>query len=167
MPRTNIIDSRNALLEDLLSARQAVLQVVLDLPTERLDEIFLGEWSVKDLLAHLSGWDVANLQAVQEILAGQYPTFFQYYDKDWRSYNARLVKMYKIEPFNALMAEVESSHQALISLLVTLSPDAIMNGKAKSPRGRTVTIRNLLRAETSDERQHAEQVRAWFGLSGE
>lgn len=28
---------------------------------ERQDEVFLGIWSVKDLLAHLAGWDVTNI----------------------------------------------------------------------------------------------------------
>jgi hypothetical protein len=56
------------------------------------------------------GWDTTNLQAIQEILAGQYPTFSQYFDRDWQSYNARLVEQYKKDPFAELLAEVERSH---------------------------------------------------------
>jgi hypothetical protein len=57
------------LVEDLVSARSAVLEAVDLLPASYMDEIFLGSWSVKDLLAHLVGWDVTNLQAVQGMLS--------------------------------------------------------------------------------------------------
>ena len=68
-----------------------------ELPPLLHDQVLLGIWTIKDLLAHLIGWDFTNLQAIQQILAGQYPTFFKYYDKDWQSYNARLVLEYRVE----------------------------------------------------------------------
>ena len=153
-------DHKRLWIDELVAARRSLLEAVNELPVERLDEVFLGSWSIKDLLAHLVGWDITNLQAIQEILAGQYPGFFQFYDKDWQSYNARLVGQYKIEPFAGLLAEVDASHRQLIEYLETLSAGELVDGKARSPKGRTITIRGLLRAEASDERQHAGQVRA-------
>ena len=155
-------DHKRLWIDGLITARRSLLEAVKELPVERLDEVFLGSWSVKDLLAHLVGWDITNLQAVQEILAGQYPGFFQFYDKDWQSYNARLVEQYKKEPFVDLLAEVDASHRQLITFLETLDAGELINGKARNPKGRTITIRGLLRAEASDERQHAGQVKAFF-----
>jgi hypothetical protein len=165
MPRHSISEKRHHLILDLASVRQDLLQTVSAVPLERLDTHFLGEWSVKDLIAHLIGWDHTNLRAIQEILAGQYPTFFESYDKDWQSYNARLVEKYTLEPFSALLAAVDTSHQQLLTFAESLAPDLVFNCKVKSTTGRTVTIRNLLRAEANDERRHAEQVRAWLGLA--
>jgi uncharacterized damage-inducible protein DinB len=150
-------------IDELVAARRSLLEAVRALLGARQDEVFLGTWSVKDLLAHLVGWDATNLKAVQEILSGQYPAFFQFYDKDWHSYNARLVERYKIEPFAALLAEVEDSHRQLVGFLESLSAAELVGGKARSAKGRTVTIRGLLRAEANDERQHAGQVSAFFG----
>jgi hypothetical protein len=157
--RKTINDRKREILADLVAARRDILEVVAALPPERVDEIFLGEWTVKDLIAHLIGWDATNRQAVMEILAGQSPTFFQYYDKDWQSYNRSLVAKYKLEPFAALLATVENSHHELISFLDSIPAKELLNSKARTTRGRTVTIHNLLRAEARDERVHAEQVR--------
>lgn len=41
-------------------ARQAC-EYVAGAAQGKKDEIFLGDWSVKDLLAHLVGWDYTNL----------------------------------------------------------------------------------------------------------
>jgi hypothetical protein len=121
----------------------------------------MGEWSAKDLIAHLIGWDFTNLAAVQEILDGRYPGFFQYYDKDWRSYNARLVEEYKVEPFSALLVEVEDSHHQLVSFLEASPAEQVVGGKARNITGRTISIRSLLRYEGRDEIDHASQVRAF------
>ena len=100
---------RRKLVDELATARRSLLKTVGALPSERLDEVFLGTWSVKDLLA-----------------------------------------------------EVEASHRQLVAFLESLSAGELVNGVARSPKGRTITIRGLLRAEASDERQHAEQVKTFF-----
>ncbi len=56
MPRT-VEDRQQKLIIGLKAARRMVLDAVAMLPDERLDEVFLGDWSVKDLIAHLVGWD--------------------------------------------------------------------------------------------------------------
>jgi hypothetical protein len=160
-PRRTLEDKKNEFIDGLVTARRAVLAAVQSLPANRMDEIFLGTWTVKDLLAHLAGWDFTNLQAVQEILAGQRPTFFRYFDQDWHTYNQQLVEQYRIEPWPALWAEVNDSHEQLISFLRGLSAQELVNGKTRSEKGRTVTIRNLLLSEAGDERRHAEQVAAF------
>lgn len=166
--RKTIEDHKNELIDALVAARNGVMKAVASLPPDRVDKIFLGVWSVNDLLAHLVGWDYTNLQAVQEILAGRYPTIFQNYDKDWRSYNARLIEEYKpvgsngSESFSIILDETADSHKRLVSFLESLSAENLVNGKARSEKGRTITIRNLLRAEANDERVHSEQIIAFF-----
>lgn len=153
---------KKQLITDLISARQAIFAEITTLPEERLDQPCIGIWCVKDLLAHLIGWDYTNIQSVQEILAGQRPTFFRYYDQDWRSYNAHLVETYRKEAFQELCKDAEISHTRLVILLQSLSAEEVVNGKSPPEQGRTITIRNLLKSETSDERKHAEQLHAIF-----
>jgi len=155
-------EKKRELIDGLLAARSSILEMVLALSPEQRDVVYLGEWSVKDLLAHLVGWDITNFQAVNQILKGVYPSFFQFYDKDWRSYNARLVAEYKVEPFEALLAELYDSHQQLIACLEALPASDLLNRKVLRANGRSVTIRNLLKAEATDESQHALQLREFF-----
>lgn len=151
-----------ALINGLVDARRSLILAAREVPVDQRNAIFLGTWCIKDLLAHLVGWDFTNTQAIQEILSGKAPSFFTFYDKDWQSYNARLVQEYRIEPFEALLEEAANSHAQFIEYLQSLSADVIVNGKGRSPKGRTITIRNLLTAETSDEDKHLEQVRAFI-----
>jgi hypothetical protein len=154
-------DDKNVLLADLIAARENLLAVVSSLPPGCQDASCIGTWSVKDLVAHLVGWDLTNLQAVNEILAGQRPSFFQYYDPDWQHFNARLVETYRKEPFDALLSAAADSHQQFLAFLQSLPPDTVLKGKSPKELGRSVTIRNLLLSEAADERKHCEQVLAF------
>ena len=60
-----MIEKKSSLLSGLASARSSILQSVKLIPLDREDELFLGFWSIKDLIAHLEGWDDTNLQAIQ------------------------------------------------------------------------------------------------------
>ena len=159
-----IEEHKNRLIVELTAARASVLDTIRLVPPGREDEVFLGIWSIKDLLAHLEGWDFTNLQAISEILAGQAPTFFQFFDKDWHSYNARLVQQYKRDSFSELLVDVNASHLRLVGYLQTLTAPEIVTGKFKRPNGRTITVKNLLVAETRDELVHAQQVRETFKI---
>lgn len=143
---------KNAIIAGLLEARSKLLAEVRFLPAGAEDEVFLGTWSVKDLLAHLIGWDVTNLEAVGEILAGKKPAFWQHYDRDWQSYNARLVAEHKQDDLAELLTSIEASHRRLIDFLDSVPADDYT---------RNTKIGRLLRTEARDEEEHCRQVRAF------
>lgn len=60
-------------LQGVREARRAVLAAAAAVPLEATDTVFLGEWSVKDIIAHIIGWDYANIEAVRAVLAGSCP----------------------------------------------------------------------------------------------
>jgi hypothetical protein len=144
---------KDRIISGLVKARKRILASASLLSSAQQSEIFLGEWSVKDLLAHLAGWDYTNREAVQEILAGKKPSFLQYYDRDWRSYNARLVQEYKRDDWAELVALVEESHRSLIDFLQTVPAEAYVKRKR---------ISSLLRVEIKDEGTHHRQVAQFF-----
>ncbi len=154
-------EQKQMIIDDLAAARNTLLAVVRDLPPDSQDTPCIGTWTVKDLVAHLVGWDFTNLQAIKEILTGQRPSFFQYHDTDWRSYNAQLVETYRIEPLEALLESAAASHQQLVAFLQGLPPAVVLEGKSPKEQGRVITIRRLLNAEAQDERKHRDQVQAY------
>ena len=155
-------ERKRALIDGLAAARAHVLEAVRAVPPERGAEVFLGTWSILDLLAHLEGWDFTNLQAVQEILGGTPPSFFQYADKDWASYNQRLVATYRRGSLEQMLAEVGDSHRRLVDTLESLPAREVALGKVRRETGRSVSVAALLRAEARDEEKHAGQVRGYF-----
>ena len=160
--RKNAVDRKNDLINDLIEARQSLLAAVQSVPTGQVDQPCIGVWGVKELLAHLIGWDETNRMAVQEILAGEQPSFFSRYDTDWRTFNAALVAQHRKDSLKTMISDAELSHVQLMEYLQSLTADEVLKGKSPREKGRPVTIHNLLRAEAEDERKHAEQVRSFL-----
>jgi hypothetical protein len=148
-------------LQALRDARQAVLAAAAAVPPEATDTVFLGEWSSQDIIAHLIGWDYANMQAAQAILAGELPAFYAHHDHDWRSFNAELVRRYRLERYEATIQAAWESHQALYDLVATIPAEEFERDHGVRFRGYKVTITRLLAADSKDGQTHARQLRGF------
>ena len=146
-------------ISELVEARRRILEVASSLSPAQQDEVFLGVWSIKDLLAHLVGWDFANLEAAQAVLAGKVPAFYAHHDRDWKTFNARLVAEHKKDDFALLLASVEDSHQVLIDFLETIPAEEFDRDRGIRFRRYKVTIARLLQAEAKDEAEHYTQIK--------
>jgi hypothetical protein len=155
--------------DDIISAltevRRKILHMAYTLPREKQGEVFLGEWSAQDLLAHLVGWDHTNMAATKSILSGELPEFYSHHDRDWASYNAFLVERHKTEDYAELLHSVEASHRALVDLLATVPADEFEKDRGVRYKRYKVTIARLLQAEAEDEEEHYRQIRE-FAESG-
>ncbi len=150
---------KQQLLRELAEARASLLEAARALPTAAQYRVFLGIWSPADLLAHLVGWDKANLTAVQELLRGELPGFYAHYDADWRTFNAGLVARYRRDDFAALLADVEQSHRELVALLAGIPAEEMVRDRGLRFRGWQITIERLMLLEVKDDREHAPQLR--------
>lgn len=150
---------KRALIEGLRAARQAVHDALIAVPPEHFDDQALDDWSIRDVLAHLSGWDFTLVKAAREIQAGDLPAFYQYWDKDWRSYNALLVSLYKRADAAQQVAALEDSHARLVDYLETVPADAIPADHGARFKDEPVTIQGLIDKETRDEHIHAARIR--------
>ncbi len=149
---------KGQLMADLEAVRRDILQAASALSVEQQDEVFLGTWSVKDLLAHLAGWDHANLEAAQAILAGRMPAFYAHHDRDWKTFNARLVVEYRRDDFAELVALVEDSHRQLSDFLQRIPAEDLVRDVGLRAGRYKVIIDRLLQVEVNDERKHCAQI---------
>lgn len=156
---------KEQVVSSLVETRQKLLTEISSLPNEQSDQVFLGIWSVKDLLAHLIGWDFANLEAVKSVQDGQVPTFYEHHDRDWQTYNAMLVEKYKKNSVGELLTRAKTSHEKLIKLLQTIPPENFNKDFGARFHGYKVTVQRLLEAEMKDEQTHLQQIIDFFGKS--
>jgi hypothetical protein len=156
---------KEQVISELVEARRKVLAAASSLSPAERDEVFLGVWSMKDLLAHLVGWDFTNREAAREILAGELPGFYAHHDRDWKTYNARLVAEHKRDDFAELLALVEDSHRQLIAFLETVPAEEFDRDRGLRFKGYKVTIARLLQAEARDEREHCAQIEGFAARS--
>jgi hypothetical protein len=157
---------KDEIISALIQARRKILDQAYRLPPEKRDEVFLGIWSVKDLLAHLIGWDYTNLDAVKSVLEGELPEFYAHRDRDWATYNAFLVKKHKTKKYAELLYSVETSHRALMNFLATVPADEFERDQGVCYKRYRVTIARLLQSEAEDEVEHARQIEAFVEGGG-
>jgi hypothetical protein len=146
----------------LKQIRHELLQTAQSVPVNDRETVFLGIWSLYDLLAHLAGWDFTNLQAIPEVLSSRIPSFYAYRDRDWVTYNALLVAKYKCDSFDVLVDRVQDSHGQLMTALQAVTPVDFGRDFGVRFRGYKVTIQRLLEAETKDEQVHCRQILEFF-----
>jgi hypothetical protein len=159
---TKTVTKRDQILTDLTIVRNEIVNTACQYPLPIQDNIFLGIWSIKDILAHLIGWDFTNLEAARAVQAGSLPNFYTYIDKDWSSYNALLVIQYKRDNFDLLLSSVIDSHRQLVDYLNSLPIEDFFKDWGVRYKGIKVTISRLLEAEIKDEKVHLEQVRTYL-----
>lgn len=151
--------TKDEVISGLVKARACILAAASLLPAEKRDQVFLGTWSVKDLLAHLVGWDFTNVEATKEILEDKLPSFYAHHDRDWKSYNAGLVERYRKDDWADMVSAVEESHRKLIGFLKGVAAEEFDRDRCLRAGRYKVTIARLIKAETTDERKHCEQIK--------
>lgn len=152
---------KDRLIFGLVTARQNILDQVVELSPHQQGEIFLGEWSVREILAHLIGWDQTYLAAVQDLQAGELPSFYAAYDADWQSYNRNLVRQYEVGEWSELVTAARESQSQLVDYMRTLPDEEFSRGWGVRYGGTPVTIASLIEAEIKDEHEHSKQIRKW------
>jgi hypothetical protein len=162
MPTQSQILRKDQTLSALTKARQKLLSAATEISEKEQDVIFLGTWSVRDLVAHLIGWDHTNIDAIKSVMQHQLPVFYKYRDHDWQTYNAMLVKKYKRGSIQKLVLTAEASHEKLIQYLQTIPPEIFNKDFGVRFHGYKVTIQRLLDSETKDEQTHLPQIRDFF-----
>lgn len=156
---------KDQLISALIEARQNIVREVSRLSGEDQDRVFLGIWSVNDLLAHLSGWDYTYVDAVREVLSGRLPDFYNHRDRDWQTYNALLVNKYKRDSWAEQIEQLQSSQRALIEVLETIPPEDFNKDFGVRFRSDKVTVQRLLEADIKDGQIHCKQITDFFGES--
>jgi len=157
---------KDDIIASLRVARRKILDVAYWLPPDERDRVFLGTWSVQDLLAHLIGWDFTNIDAVKSILEGELPYFYDYRDRDWATYNSLLVNRHKKGDYAELLCSAEASHSALTGLLASVPAEEFDKDHGVRYKGYKVTVARLLQAEAEDEEEHARQVKEFAASLG-
>ena len=114
-----------------------------------------------DLLAHLIGWDYANLEAISALEAGDTPPFYVHQDAGWGTYNKALVERYGSADWQALRSAIDTSGRAVEARLRALPAEDLTRQHHLTGRSRPATIAGILRAAIRDEQEHLDQLRAY------
>jgi len=156
---------RGALLEHVNAARAELLASIDGLSeAEMTTQIVAGVWTVRDILAHISGWAVWDLTTIRSILAGQQPDLTAIQKVD--AFNDRLVEERRDWTVKEILAEMQAAQAALQELLADLSDETLFDS-ALFQGPYWDNLAEWLRVFWEHEEEHAVEIRTWRAARGD
>lgn len=137
------------ILAHITAARVALTSSIYGLNEDELTtKDAVGNWSVKDVMAHVGRWEEICFNELQKHLRGEQST------EDFRdalAYNDRWEAQLQALSLQETIERFETAHYRLFGLLSSLTPDQ-WNGY----------VRAWVRGSTWHHfEEHSEQIRAW------
>ena len=146
--------SRKELLAELDRSFAELEHAIEGLTHEHMLQRWYGEeWSVRDILAHITGWHHEMDDALERVARGERPTpeGVDYSDVD--TWNARFVETWAGASPEAMAAELVKSKELFVEAAKQVPEEKFEEGRA--------AYRILTTTGTNHYREHAPQIRAW------
>jgi hypothetical protein len=119
-----------------------------------------GEWSVKDILCHLSAWEKYLLDRLGVVLTGQPPLYpaMSSWD-DVHRFNAQVHAENKDRPLTSAIIEFRSLYQGVMTVLQAISDDQLSAPYSYDFPDDNITLVQLIRANTCEHyREHCISI---------
>ena len=124
----------------------------------------VGEWSVKDLLAHIAVWASRLVTALFKAERGFVPDLVESAQVD--ELNARFYQEQKDRPLERVLEDLHGVHLALLNRLETFSDKALTDPtRYKWMRGEPLS-RMVAGDSFEHYREHAADIQAWQQRTG-
>ena len=147
------MSKRERLIQQLDEARDEMRAILADTdPEMRLSPT----WTVKEVVAHITGWDVATIEMLRAHAVGEALDATEWVSID--HYNARTVETRRGLSYEQVVSEWEGTRDRLASIL-----DEMQEEKYAEPLvylwGQTGTVAQLVAIMVHHEAEHAEKIR--------
>ena len=146
--------TRSQLLKRLDQAWQALLASYAGLSdAELLEPGVTGDWSVRDIIAHVTWWEEEALTHLPVILAGGRPPRYSVTYGGIDAFNEQMTRQKSDLSFAEVLRQRDDTHARLVEFLQTV-PEEHMSGETR--------FRRRLRLDAYGHyRLHAEAIQAW------
>ncbi len=125
------------------------------------EEIFLqkfNDWTPRDILVHLIGWNRYVIEGGKELLRGELP----FYDIDpgdnYSKVNAVLIREYSSTIKEKLLTDLRQSARELKEFLRSVDPSSWDRDHGVRHAGHTITVKNTMDELIATYDHHREQI---------
>jgi len=120
---------------------------------QMLEPGIMGEWSVRDILAHVTIWEEEALKYLPYALEGRRPPRYKDLYGGIDAFNAQMTREKHSLTLNEVLNQLEDTHQRLIQYIQSVPEDLYAS---------ETRFRHRLRMDTySHYPIHAKAIRAW------
>jgi hypothetical protein len=103
----------------LKSIGQKITSLLEEFPKDRHQDILFDQWSLKDIVAHLSNWMVHDISCLKALTEGKEP----YWEQDVDDFNAKGVALRKDKTWDEVFNEFLTLRDTLIRLYENIPQD--------------------------------------------
>jgi len=160
---------KSALLEEIDRERTSLDGLLKQLTPRQMTQagVTLAGWSVKDILAHLVGWQQLNLEWYAVGMRGETPdvpapglTW-----KDLRKLNDRLYRQHHRRSLNAVFTDYNSYHNKMLKLIDAVPEGDLVAVGRFAWTGPTWSLSDYIRANTASHYRWAcKHIRKWLRM---
>ena len=147
------MDGKTNLIQQLDQSRERLRAVLARLDTRT--EIYPG-WTVKQLLAHICGWDEATTASLRAHASGIEPAVPAARGID--PYNAESVETREALSYEQTVKEWELAREELKTVIMKMPPEKFKQPLVV-PWGPTASVARLISVFVEHEEEHAEEIR--------
>jgi len=147
---------RNFLLQRLDETRAKIEELLPKVDPKK--EIYPG-WTIKDLLAHITGWDDATIDSLRAHVAGRVPAIPA--DRGINEYNARTVSTRQDLDYEHILGEWRLTRQVLRTIIEQM-PDDKFSNPLIVPWGEKGTVTFLVDIFREHEEEHVHDILEWL-----
>jgi hypothetical protein len=142
--------------EDLvqrLQLSQADFQnAVANLSDEQAEIVWSGTWGVKQIVAHIAGWQTTMAEALEKIGRGERPAVEGIDLTDTDGTNSLFAERARSQPFTEVLAALSNSAGRLAAAIRLVPDDRIGEGR---------TARRITETMIHHPNEHSEEIRVW------
>ncbi|MEO7003390.1 MAG: DinB family protein [Ktedonobacterales bacterium] len=156
---------------DLFAALASEQRILLDTVNRCSDAQLerkgvVGAWSIKNTLAHLTGWEALVVETLPDRLAtGQRPASFDAFDADQDGWNARQVTEHEDTSPKEQIFELENTRIQLVNYLRSLGDETL--AKSHPWPGWDGTLAEYILASVCEhEKEHCDAICASMAAMG-
>ena len=153
------MSTKQELLNSAAREYKAFHETIQGLNEEQMTEVWLGTWSVRDVVAHMSGWHRELGPALERLARGERPVpDGKNYETEVDAWNARFASAKQNTPVADVLLELDESHEYFMHAAAQVPEDRFVEGK---------TAWKIVDLNSAHHyKEHGDQIRAWRAAKG-
>jgi len=151
-------NTKEELLNEAAREYKALHETLHGLNEGHMTEVWLGTWSVRDIVAHIAGWHQEMSPALERLARGErpIPEGVSYDDVD--GWNARFAEARRTTSVADVLLELDRTHEHFMKAAAGVPAERFQPGK---------TAWKIVDGNSAHHyREHGEQVQGWRASRG-
>jgi uncharacterized protein (TIGR03083 family) len=155
--------TKQEILASLEASRAALLDAIDGLtPDELLAPKAVGEWSVRDVLQHISLWEAELIRLMLHLERGRKPVGDGFVpNPDFDSINARWHEQTKERPLERVLEDLHAVRRQTLRWVSELSDDDLTRVRPEAWLHRQPLSGWIAEYSHEHEAEHTQAIRAW------